>query len=133
MFLRKYLIWTILLLGQLHGSKSCVEKERTALLELKQYLISISREDEVDSFLPTWTYDTKSDCCIWEGVKCNRTTQRVTEIAFKTSHSKRSLKENFLLNLSLFHPFEDVRCLNLSFNYFNGLFDDVEGMHQVLH
>ncbi|XP_018444408.1 receptor-like protein 15 [Raphanus sativus] len=126
-FLRKYLIWTILLLGQLHGSKSCVEKERTALLELKQYLISISREDEVDSFLPTWTYDTKSDCCIWEGVKCNRTTQRVTEIAFKTSHSKRSLKENFLLNLSLFHPFEDVRCLNLSFNYFNGLFDDVEG------
>ncbi|CAH8359173.1 unnamed protein product [Eruca vesicaria subsp. sativa] len=120
-FLGKYLIWMILILGQLHGYKSCVEKERKALLELKQYLIS--REEEFDYVLPTWTYDTESDCCIWERVKCNRTSKRVTEISFGELY----LKENSLLNLSLLHPFEDVRSLNLSWNGFNGLFDDVEG------
>ncbi|CAN6938489.1 unnamed protein product [Brassica oleracea] len=122
-FLGHYLIWVILLLGQLHGYKSCIEKERKALLELKQYLISISREEESDSFLPTWTYDTKSDCCLWEGIKCNSTSKRVTEIAFGTLN----LKELSLVNLSLLHPFEYVRFLNLSGNYFKGMFDDVEG------
>ncbi|KFK32578.1 hypothetical protein AALP_AA6G261400 [Arabis alpina] len=40
------------------------------------------------------------------------------------------LKENPLLNLSLLHPFEEVRSLNLSapgFDLFIGFFDDVEG------
>ncbi|CAH8363593.1 unnamed protein product [Eruca vesicaria subsp. sativa] len=124
--LRKYLIWVILPLGQLHGYKSCVEKEKKALLELKQYLIS--REEEFDYVLPTWTYDTESDCCIWEGVKCNRTSKRVTEISFGELY----LKGNSLLNLSLLHPFEDVRSLNLSWNRFNGLFDDVEGSYKSL-
>ncbi|KAL0701704.1 hypothetical protein Bca4012_057826 [Brassica carinata] len=127
-FLGRYLIWVTLLLGQLHGYKSCVEEERNALLEVKKYIISITREEVSDyiNVLPTWTYDTKSDCCRWEGVKCNRTSRRVTGIAFGTLY----LKENSLLNLSLLHPFQDVRSLNLSKNednYFNGLFDDVEG------
>ncbi|CAH8362310.1 unnamed protein product, partial [Eruca vesicaria subsp. sativa] len=122
-FLRKYLIWVILLLGQLHGYKSCVENERKALLELKKYLISISIEGDPDYVLPTWSKDTQSDCCSWEGVKCNLTSTRVTEIAFEAL----SLKYSSLLNLSLLHPFEDVRCLNLPRNGFYGLFDDVEG------
>ncbi|KAH0919246.1 hypothetical protein HID58_026906 [Brassica napus] len=127
-FLGKYLIWVILVLGQLHGYNGCVEKERKALLELEKYIISITIEEYSDYALPTWTYNTKSDCCRWEGVKCNRTSKRVTEIAFGTL----SLKENSLLNLSLLHPFEDIRSLNLSrndyyYNQFSGLFDDVEG------
>ncbi|CAG7903415.1 unnamed protein product [Brassica rapa] len=127
-FLGKYLIWVILVLGQLHGYNGCVEKERKALLELEKYIISITIEEYSDYALPTWTYNTKSDCCRWEGVKCNRTSKRVTEIAFGTL----SLKENSLLNLSLLYPFEDIRSLNLSrndyyYNQFSGLFDDVEG------
>uniref|UniRef100_M4DHF3 Leucine-rich repeat-containing N-terminal plant-type domain-containing protein n=1 Tax=Brassica campestris TaxID=3711 RepID=M4DHF3_BRACM len=122
-FLRKYLIWVILLLGQLHGYKSCVEKERKALLDLKQYLISVSVEGQSDYVLPTWTNDTKSHCCWWEGVKCNSTSGRVTKIAYSDLH----LKESCFFNLSLLHPFEDVRSLDLSFNSFSGLFDDVEG------
>ncbi|CAN6932058.1 unnamed protein product [Brassica oleracea var. botrytis] len=127
-FLGKYLILVILVLGQLHGYKGCVEKERKALLEFVKYIISITIEEYSDYALPTWTYNTKSDCCRWEGVKCNRTSKRVTEIAFGTL----SLKENSLLNLSLLHPFEDIRSLNLSrnnyyYNQFSGLFDDVEG------
>ncbi|KAG2254185.1 hypothetical protein Bca52824_084321 [Brassica carinata] len=130
-FLGRYLIWVTLLLGQLHGYKSCVEEERNALLEVKKYIISITREEVSDyiNVLPTWTYDTKSDCCRWEGVKCNRTSRRVTGIAFGTLY----LKENSLLNLSLLHPFQDVRSLNLSKNedydttLFSGMFDDVLG------
>ncbi|KAF2592598.1 hypothetical protein F2Q70_00044513 [Brassica cretica] len=131
-FLGKYLILVILVLGQLHGYKGCVEKERKALLEFVKYIISITIEEYSDYALPTWTYNTKSDCCRWEGVKCNRTSKRVTEIAFGTL----SLKENSLLNLSLLHPFEDIRSLNLSrnnyyYNQFSGLFDDVEGIYSI--
>ena len=123
-FFRKYLIWVILLLGQIHGYKSCIEEERKALLDLKKYLISVTEESWFHYVLPTWTNDTKSDCCHWEGVKCNRTSQRVTEIAFNTPF----FKQDSLLNLSLLHPFEYVRSLNISRNFFIGLFDDVEGI-----
>ncbi|XP_056846687.1 receptor-like protein 15 [Raphanus sativus] len=138
----KYLTWVLLLLGQLHGYKSCVEKERIALLELKKYIISITEEGESNSVLPTWNYNTKSDCCHWEGLKCNLKSKRVTDIAFGTLN----LKESSLLNLSLLHPFQEIRSLNLSksrfinlsaykenefnddaFNKLAGLFDDVEG------
>ncbi|RID75047.1 LOW QUALITY PROTEIN: hypothetical protein BRARA_B02115 [Brassica rapa] len=37
------------------------------------------------------------------------------------------MKESSLLNLSLLHPFEDVRILDLGWNRFSGLFDAVEG------
>ncbi|KAL0878015.1 hypothetical protein Bca101_027721 [Brassica carinata] len=124
------LIWVMLLMGQLHGYESCIEKERNALLELKKYLISQSMEEESSSVLPTWSNDTQSDCCLWEGLKCSGTSRRVTEIAF----GGLDLKENTLLNLSLLHPFEEVRCLNLSgeaLNKFNGLFDDVEGHNSL--
>ncbi|KAH0897829.1 LOW QUALITY PROTEIN: hypothetical protein HID58_047397 [Brassica napus] len=64
-----------------------------------------------------WTDDTKSDCCLWEGVVCNQTSLRMTKIAFGTL----DIKNNSLLNLSLMHPFEDVRCLNLSKSRFSFL------------
>uniref|UniRef100_A0A0D3C1Y5 Leucine-rich repeat-containing N-terminal plant-type domain-containing protein n=1 Tax=Brassica oleracea var. oleracea TaxID=109376 RepID=A0A0D3C1Y5_BRAOL len=78
---------------QIHGYKSCILKERKALLELKDYLISKSSESLVGSVLKarpeepdleygeaipvlsnyeTWTNDKKSDCCRWNGIKCNR-------------------------------------------------------------
>ncbi|KAL0724136.1 hypothetical protein Bca4012_038735 [Brassica carinata] len=115
--LGKYLIWVMLLLGQLHGYKSCVEKERIALLELKKYIISITEEGESNYILPTWTNDTNSVCCHWEGLKCSRTSKRVTDIAFGTL----KLKQSSLLNLSLLHPFEEIRSLNLSKSRFINL------------
>ncbi|XP_019082673.1 PREDICTED: LRR receptor-like serine/threonine-protein kinase GSO1 [Camelina sativa] len=127
LFLCQYLIWVILLLGQLHGYKSCIEKERKALLELKEYLLRRTKEWEHDSVL-MWTNDTKSDCCQWKGVECNRNSGRITEISFGIRYHI----ESSLLNLSLLHPFEELQSLNLSsswFGYrgFTGLFDDVEG------
>ncbi|ESQ27737.1 hypothetical protein EUTSA_v10019030mg [Eutrema salsugineum] len=117
----------MLLLGQLHGYQSCVEKERNALLQLKNYFVSITREVFVDDVLPTWTNDTKSNCCGWDGLRCNLTSGRVTEIALSGTYPFLTiLKENSLLNLSLLHPFEDVRSLNFSGHLLSGLFDDVE-------
>lgn len=48
---------------------------------------------------------------------CNQTSLRMTKIAFGTL----DIKNNSLLNLSLMHPFEDVRCLNLSKSRFSFL------------
>ncbi|CAN6998775.1 unnamed protein product [Brassica oleracea var. botrytis] len=121
-YMGQNLIWVMILLGQIHGCESCIQKERLALFELKKYMISIATEEESNSVLPTWTNDTKSDCCRWEEVKCNRSSRRVTEIAF----GYMNLKESSLLNLSLLHPFIEVRSLEIA--GFSGLFDDVEGI-----
>ncbi|XP_020890616.1 LOW QUALITY PROTEIN: LRR receptor-like serine/threonine-protein kinase FLS2 [Arabidopsis lyrata subsp. lyrata] len=125
-FLGQYLIWVLILMGQLHGYKSCIQKERNALLKLKKYIISISEEGDFNFFFNTWTNDTKSDCCRWEGVECNRTSRRVIRL----STGKSSVVEDSQLNLSLLHPFEEVRSLDLSGDGaygFSALFDDVEG------
>ncbi|KAL0711722.1 hypothetical protein Bca4012_018700 [Brassica carinata] len=128
--LGNYLIWVILLLGQLQGCKTCIEKERKALLELKKYVISKSSESfykedteerNLNFVLPTWTNDTKSDCCGWKGVECNHTSGRVIQI----SVGPMLLRKN--LNLSLLHSFEEIRSLNLSHCAITGGFDDVEG------
>lgn len=72
---------------------------------LRQYLIWVNRNDtgsthklswdsrntqahksikwDPDLVLPTWTNDTKSDCCGWEGLECNRTSGRATKITLK--------------------------------------------------
>ncbi|CAA7036859.1 unnamed protein product [Microthlaspi erraticum] len=131
LFLEQYLIWVILLLGQLHGYTSCIVKEREALLELKKYMIARSEEYDLDDVLPTWTNDTKSDCCRWDGIECNRTSGRVIGLSVGRIYYKQQLTDRFL-NLSLVHPFEEVRSLNLSpgndYNPFSfqGFFDDVE-------
>ncbi|KAG2313284.1 hypothetical protein Bca52824_024841 [Brassica carinata] len=101
------LIWVMILLGQIHGYKSCIQKERMALFEIKMYMISVAQEGESNSVLPTWTNDTKSDCCRWKGVKCNRSSGRVTEIAFGVI--PRS-----------FSGLKTVESLDLSFNRLHG-------------
>ncbi|KAL0672819.1 hypothetical protein Bca4012_000800 [Brassica carinata] len=128
--LKNYLIWVILLLAHLQGCKTCIEKERKALLELKKYMISKSSESSyeedteernLNSVLPTWSNDTKSDCCGWKGVECNHTSGRVIQLYVGRNFLRDSL------NLSLLHPFEEIRSLNLSQSAITGVFDDVEG------
>ncbi|XP_022573898.2 receptor like protein 21-like [Brassica napus] len=148
-FFGHYLIWVMLLLWQIHGYKSCILKERKALLELKGYLISKSSESLVGSVLKappeepdleygeaisvlsnyeTWTNDTKSDCCRWNGIKCNRTSGRVNGLSVGSVYFR---EPNSLLNLSFLHPFDEVQSLNLSgeryVQSYSGFFDDVEG------
>ncbi|KAJ4884503.1 receptor like protein 15 [Raphanus sativus] len=120
------LILVILLLGELHGYKSCIEKERKALLDLKKHVISQSFTRDPDFILTDWTNDTKSDCCRWDEIKCSRTSGRVINLSIVDLWF---LEENSLLNLSLLHPFEEIQRLELSGYYgigFSALFDDVE-------
>ncbi|XP_010471506.1 PREDICTED: probable leucine-rich repeat receptor-like protein kinase At1g35710 [Camelina sativa] len=124
--LGQYLIWLMLVLGQLHGCKSCNEKDRTALMDIKKYIVSVSEEELSDFVLTTWTNDKEDDCCFWEGLECNSTSGRVTKLFIDFSYCKPSS----LLNLSLLYPFElEVRSLLLSDSGFglSGFFDDVEG------
>ncbi|XP_019085627.1 PREDICTED: LRR receptor-like serine/threonine-protein kinase GSO1 [Camelina sativa] len=125
--LGQYLIWLMLVLGQLHGCKSCNEKDRTALMDIKKYIVSVSEEELSDFVLTTWTNDKEDDCCFWEGLECNSTSGRVTQLFIDFSYCKPSS----LLNLSLLHPFElEVRSLQLfsdSGYGLSGFFDDVEG------
>ncbi|CAH8360431.1 unnamed protein product [Eruca vesicaria subsp. sativa] len=127
LFLGQYLILVMVLLGQLHGYESCIQKESKALLELKKYIISRSQEKFSNNILPSWTNDTKSDCCQWEGIDCSRISSRVITLSI----GRLFPKESYPLNLSMLHPFEEIRNLSLSSDrynsQFNGFFDNIEG------
>ncbi|KAL0724139.1 hypothetical protein Bca4012_038738 [Brassica carinata] len=112
---------------ELHGYKGCIEKERKALLDLKAYLASQGTQPGLSSYdytLTTWTNDTTSDCCTWQDVKCNLTSGRINGLTI--SETMYLPETMFLLNLSVLHPLEELRSLNLSGGQteFGGLFDN---------
>ncbi|KAJ0018377.1 hypothetical protein Pint_10213 [Pistacia integerrima] len=62
-----------------------------------------------------------------EGVQCNATTGRVIKLSLNDTRQFSqyySLDRLPTLNLSLFHPFEELKCLKLSYNYFEGWHED---------
>ncbi|XP_010419191.1 PREDICTED: LRR receptor-like serine/threonine-protein kinase ERL2 [Camelina sativa] len=106
------------------GSNSCIKKERNALFELKKYIISLSEDGESNDHLTTWANDTKSDCCMWKGLKCDATSGRVIQLSISLLSSKSRLSAFS----SLFDDVEgyrslrklrNLKTLNLSSNYFN--------------
>ena len=88
-----------------------------------------------DHLLPSWVDDQKSECCEWERVTCNSTTGHVTHLSLHniwefdieqdesyryflyTSDFKDMV---WLLNVSLFESFKELRSLDLSFNAIGG-------------
>ncbi|XP_052300219.1 receptor-like protein 14 isoform X7 [Citrus sinensis] len=121
------LIWIIVLMNEMHGYKGCLETERTALLEIKSFFISSVSDNKI---LPSWVGEDDgmpSDCCDdWEGVKCNATTRRVMQLSL--NNTKR-LNHYYgtsasLLNMSLFHPFEELQRLDLLGNWFTGIYEN---------
>ncbi|GAY59118.1 hypothetical protein CUMW_192120 [Citrus unshiu] len=123
----------------MHGSKACLETERTALLEIKGFFISISDvgyDDDIsdigheDEILSSWVGGGRSsDCCDhWKGVKCNPTTRRVMQLSLshttKFNYSYDPLDRVSLLNMSLFDPFQELQSLDLSENWFEGVYEN---------
>ncbi|KAL5732400.1 hypothetical protein ACOSQ2_032092 [Xanthoceras sorbifolium] len=56
----------------MHGYEGCLEKERTALLEIKELFLNSSvntNYDRVNSKLGSWVDDRVSDCCNWNRVR----------------------------------------------------------------
>ncbi|XP_024036442.1 receptor-like protein 9DC3 [Citrus clementina] len=113
------------LMNEKHGFKACLETERTALLQIKSFFISASDIEYKDSILSSWVDDEDddgmpSDCCHWQRVKCNATTGRVMQLSLKNTTRLNYPYDWFpLLNMSLFHPLEELQSLDLSVNNFS--------------
>ncbi|KAK3439545.1 hypothetical protein EUGRSUZ_C04412 [Eucalyptus grandis] len=60
------------------------------------------------------------NCCSWEGVECNPTTGRVTQLRLSYSRYNRFGSNTWYLNASLLLPFEELKSLDLSDNYLGG-------------
>ncbi|KAK6267689.1 hypothetical protein QUC31_011849 [Theobroma cacao] len=120
--------WVVLLLLQTHGFRGCLEKERIGLLKLKAFIESVS--EGPDTTLITWVDGhERSNCCSWDRVKCSATTGRLMELSL--SHARTRIPGTLFricnLNISLFHPFEELVSLDLSDNAFGGWIDQTEG------
>ena len=120
----KSLLWALVLFVQIHGHKGCIEEERIGLLELKAFLKSNS--NYTTHLFPSWVNGTKSECCYWEGVKCSKTTYHLIELSLYRNFIPSDDKTWFL-NVSLLHPFEELRSLDFSFNTIGGWLGN-EGM-----
>ncbi|KDO37546.1 hypothetical protein CISIN_1g0457151mg, partial [Citrus sinensis] len=118
----------------MHGYKGCLETERTALLEIKSFFISVSDIGYDDKILPSWVGEDDgmpSDCCDdWVGVKCSATTRRVMQLSlnyttkFNYSYNSVYWEGVLVLNMSLFHPFEELQRLDLPMNWFTGIYEN---------
>uniref|UniRef100_F6HXI1 Leucine-rich repeat-containing N-terminal plant-type domain-containing protein n=1 Tax=Vitis vinifera TaxID=29760 RepID=F6HXI1_VITVI len=102
------------------------------LLEFKAFL-KLNNE-HADFLLPSWIDNNTSECCNWERVICNPTTGRVKKLFFNDI-TRQHLEDNWyyyenvkfwLLNVSLFLPFEELHHLNLSANSFDGFIENEE-------
>lgn len=119
MELGRYWWWPVVL-GLFHlgmnGCFGCWEQERIALLQYKASTINYTDEY---NFTPWDLADKESDCCEWEGVKCNITTGRVIQLALNFTMTYSSGRERYF-NASLFLPFEELQYLDLSSNSIAG-------------
>ncbi|KAJ0042540.1 hypothetical protein Pint_18102 [Pistacia integerrima] len=111
----KLSFWVVLVLVHKSRFNSCFENERIGLLDLKSFI--------KEKVLVSWVDDKMSNCCDWERVQCNATIGRVIKLSL--NHTRQfnpyyPLDRLPTLNLSLFHPFEELKSLNLSYNYFEG-------------
>jgi len=111
--MRLFLILVIMLAVE-NGCNGCWEKERFALLQIKD---SINFPNGTS--LPSWEEDDYLDCCQWERVTCNSTTHRVIKLSLNTSRDWRR-DDYWYLNASILLPFESLRSLDLSDNQLYG-------------
>ncbi|XP_059595537.1 receptor like protein 21-like [Vitis vinifera] len=135
----KYLMWVfILLLVQICECKGCIEEEKMGLLEFKAFLKL--NDEHADFLLPSWLDNNTSECCNWERVICNPTTGQVKKLFLNDIRQQQNFLEDnwyyyenakfWLLNVSLFLPFEELHHLNLSANSFDGFIEN-EGFKRL--
>ena len=137
----KWLLWGLIVLVHLHGHRGCFEEERMGLLEIKEEFVRSTPNKTITYFLhspprvnilPSWVDDQKSECCEWERVTCNSTTGHVTHLSLHNiwefdiepddyfSYSFYLKNIVWLLNVSLFESFKELRSLDLSINAIGG-------------
>ncbi|XP_030441448.2 receptor like protein 21-like [Syzygium oleosum] len=105
-------MWTwVLLVLMGGGSMGCLEEEKNALLKIKAAF-----NHPNGSSLPSWR-DGNGDCCGWEGVECDNTTLRVTQLHLGGKRDWE-LRESgpWVIHASLFIPLVELQELDLSTN-----------------
>lgn len=124
----KYVLW--MLLATPNNIECCIEEERVALLELNSYIKS--HEDQRHLYYG-WleTEIDKYNCCAWERVHCNQTTNRVTQLDLDSivtpvyKYYKQIMENNpWRFNVTLFRPFIELINLDLSNNGLTGLVEN---------
>ena len=120
--LGRYWWWPVVLVlvhFGMNGCFGCWEQERIALLELQASTVNYTDDYHVT---PWDSANKESDCCEWEGVKCNITTGRVIQLALNSTISYWSGESGggSYFNASLFLPFEELQYLDLSENWIRG-------------
>ncbi|KAH9667138.1 Receptor-like protein 14 [Citrus sinensis] len=102
---------------------------RTKHIDVKYHYVREIIESGVVLLRKIDTKDNPSDMLI-KGVKCNLTTQRVMQLSLshttKFNYSYDPLDQVSLLNMSLFDPFQELQSLDLSENWFEGVYENRE-------
>jgi len=107
------LLALLTLVGEWHGRcYGCLEEERVGLLEIQSLI------DPDGFFLGDWV-DNNSNCCVWRGIECDKTTRRVIQLSLGGArYPTISLSDlsDWVLNASLFQPFKELQSLDLGYN-----------------
>lgn len=111
--LRALLLTLIGFCGSGWSLAACIEQERMGLMKLKAAFTF----PDGSSSLPSW-HGHESNCCRWAGVKCSKTSMRVTELHL--SQTRDVGRGPWCLNASLFLPFDELEVLELGANQLTG-------------
>uniref|UniRef100_A0A8R7PL73 Leucine-rich repeat-containing N-terminal plant-type domain-containing protein n=1 Tax=Triticum urartu TaxID=4572 RepID=A0A8R7PL73_TRIUA len=95
----------------LHLSSGCFVEERAALMDIQSSLMRARSLGVTNS----WGED-GDDCCSWERVKCNSTTQRVSHLDLSYIFVTSS-HDHWYLNSTVFSALHELEYLDLSNNY----------------
>ncbi|KAJ0090407.1 hypothetical protein Patl1_14642 [Pistacia atlantica] len=112
--------WVFLVMMLVSLGEGCWEEERTALLQLKHFF--------PNSYGYFYNWVENSECCRWERVMCDNNTGRVIKLDLWDVRDW-NLGE-WYLNASLFSPFQQLKSLDLSFNYIAGCIEN-EGFERL--
>ncbi|KFK43047.1 hypothetical protein AALP_AA1G071400 [Arabis alpina] len=120
---------TMMLQLQIKGCVGCLETERIGLLQLKSYLNSLIPSPREVRNLESWSDDDlKSDCCLWERVKCSDAIGgHIVDLSLFGILPFEDLDVPLSLNLSLLHSFPQLKTLDFAWNGFNHFFDHING------
>ncbi|KAB5556020.1 hypothetical protein DKX38_006929 [Salix brachista] len=92
----------------------CLQEERSGLLEIKAWF---GHAGAASFWLEDWDKE-DLNCCYWDWVECDKTTNRVIQLHL--SYVNYDALEDLYLNASLFLPFKELEFLDLSGNHLVG-------------
>jgi len=129
MKMRQMWVWMLLMALAFVNERChcCLDEERTSLLEIKAWF---NHARAAGSYDPLERWDKEHfNCCNWDWVVCDNTTNRVIELRLSYVNSDYlnafedldlNAVEDLDLNASLFLPFKELEILDLSFNQLVG-------------